>query len=403
MNIVRLTTRIYPDLSGPAVYTFMLSKYVSGQDFRIFNISSMYDPFHKKEKKINRYFNIYYLPTNVPTKDDSIYKKIIFIFTFIIFSFKKILQLHHKHRIDLIHCDNPSLTGIVALIFNYIFRIPFIYTQHGLDSPYKLDYLLEIRSINHRSIYHIIINRKMKAYFKKNNADIRKIIWIPNGIEMSKFFHVKNYNEKSRIIKELELSKIIKVDDFVIVYIGQMVFQQKVKGMIDFLYGLNLFLGALNESEKKKVKLLYLGEGLYSNLLELKIRKLKLDSNAFLLGEKKKVENFYAISDISALTSHIEGFPTAVLESIVSGVPCIATDVGEVKQLLDENLLVPVGNREKISELLKRLFIDKKLREELVKNSLELVKRFDWKNIAKIIKNVYLNVKNEKVFTHDFV
>jgi glycosyltransferase involved in cell wall biosynthesis len=241
----------------------------------------------------------------------------------------------------------------------------------------------------------------MKAYFEKNNADTRKIIWIPNGIEMSKFFHVKNYNEKSRIIKELEISKIIKVDDFVIVYIGHMVFQQKVKGMIDFLYGLNLFLGTLNEREKKKVKLLYLGEGLYSNLLELEIRKLRLDGNVFLLGEKKKVENFYAISDISALTSHIEGFPTVVLESIVSGVPCIATDVGEARQLLDENLLVPVGNREKIAKLLKRLFINKNLREVLVKNSLELVKRFDWKNIAKIIKNVYLNVKNEKAFTRN--
>ncbi len=398
MNIVRLTTRIYPDLSGPAVYAFMLSKYVSGQDFRIFNISSMFDPFHKKEKKINRYFNIYYLSTLVPTEDDSLSKKVKFISTFIIFSFKKILQLHRKHRIDLIHCDNPSITGVVALIFNYLFKIPFIYTQHGLDSPYKLDYLLELRPINSRSIYHIIITRNMLAYFEKNNADTRKMIWIPNGIEMSKFFHVRNYNEKSRIIKELELSKVIEVNDFIIVYIGQMVIEQKVKGMIDFLHGLNLFLGALTENEKKIVKLLFLGKGLYSNLLESEIRELRLENNVFLLGERKKVENFYAISDISALTSHVEGFPTVVLESIASGVPCIATDVGEIRQLLDKNLLVPVGNREKIAELLKRLFIDKKLREELVKNSLELVKRFDWKNIAKIIKNVYLNVKNEKAF-----
>ena len=402
MNIVRLTTRIYPDLSGPAVYAFMLSKYVSGQDFRIFNISSRFDPFRKKEKKINRYFNIYYLPTLVPTEDDSISKKVKFIFTFIIFSFKKILQLHRKHGIDLIHCDNPSITGIVALLFNYLFKIPFIYTQHGLDSPYKLDYLLELRPINSRSIYHIIITRNMKAYFEKNNSDTRKIIWIPNGIEMSKFFHIRNYSEKSRIIKELELSKLIEVDDFVIVYIGQMVIKQKVKGMIDFLHGLNLFMGALTENEKKIVKLLFLGKGLYSNLLESEIRELRLENNVFLLGERKKVENFYAVSDISALTSHVEGFPTVVLESIASGVPCIATDVGEVRLLLDENLVVPVGNREKIAELLKRLFIDKKLREELVKNSLELVKRFDWKNVAKIIKKVYLNVKNEKVFPRAF-
>lgn len=402
MNIVRLTTRIYPDLGGPAIYSYMLSKYVSGKDFCIFNISSRSEQTHFKGKTINQYFSIIYLPIIVPTEDDSIFKKIKFVLMYIIYSFKKIIKLHRKYRINLIHCDNPSITGIVSLIFNILFKIPFIYTQHGIDSPYKLDYLLELRLISRKSIYHIILSRKMKVYFQKNKVDTKKIIWIPNGIEIGKFFHISNNSEKSKIIKKLELSKKINFDDFIIIYVGFMVFRQKVKGMIDFLHGLNTFLVDLNENERKKIKLLYIGEGLYSRLLESEIRKLNLKNNAFLLGKKKKIENFYAISDISALTSHIEGFPTVVLESIVSGVPCIATDVGEVRQLLDANLIVPVGAPEKIAELLKKLFTDKNLREELVRNSLELVKRFDWKNVAKIIKNVYLNVKNEKVFTLDF-
>ncbi len=396
MNIVRITTRIYPDSGGPAIYAFMLSKYVSGKDFRIFNISSRSEQIYKKKEIINRYFTIYYLPTTVPTKNDSISKKIKFVLMFIIFSLKKILKLHRKYRIDLIHCDNPSITGFIALLFNYLFKIPFIYTQHGLDSPYKLDYLLELRSINRRSIYHIIISRKMRLYFEKNNADTKKLIWIPNGIELGKFFHVRNNKEKSRIIKELGLSKIINVDDFVIIYIGYMVFLQKVKGMIDFLHGLNSFLAHLNENERKKIKLLYIGDGLYSNLLKNEIRELNLKSNVFLLGKKKKVENFYAISDLCALTSHIEGFPTVVLESIASGVPCIATDVGEVREILDKNLLVSVGNHEEIAELLKKLFNDKEWGKELVKNSLELVKRFDWINVANTIKKIYYNIKSKK-------
>ncbi len=399
MNIVRLTTRIYPDSGGPPIYAFMLSKYVSGKDFRIFNISSRSEQIYKKKRVINSYFTIYYLPTTVPTEDDSITKKIKFVLMYVIFSFKQILKLHRKYRIDLIHCDNPSITGFIALLFNYLFKIPFIYTQHGLDSPYKLDYLLELGPINRRSIYHIVLNRKMKLYFEKNNVDTKNIIWIPNGIEIHKFFHVKNNREKSRIIKELELSKIIDIDDYVITYVGNMVFLQKVKGMVDFLHGLNLFLAHLNEIERKKIKLLYIGEGLYSNLLENEIRELNLKNNVFLLGKKKKIENFYAISDLCALTSHIEGFPTVVLESIASGVPCISTDVGEVREILDKNLLVSVGNYKEIAEKLKILFINKEWGEQLVENSLKLVKKFEWTSVAKIIKKMYLNVKNKKAFS----
>ena len=39
LNIIRLTTRIYPDKAGPAVYAYSLSKHVSDQNFNFFNIT----------------------------------------------------------------------------------------------------------------------------------------------------------------------------------------------------------------------------------------------------------------------------------------------------------------------------------------------------------------------------
>ena len=41
MNIVRLTTRIYPDKAGPAVYAYLLSEHISNKNFKMFNITCL--------------------------------------------------------------------------------------------------------------------------------------------------------------------------------------------------------------------------------------------------------------------------------------------------------------------------------------------------------------------------
>ncbi|MFX1258537.1 MAG: glycosyltransferase, partial [Promethearchaeota archaeon] len=167
MNIIRLTTRIYPDIGGPAVYTYKLSKYLSKKNFRMFNLSCKPDHSFNSKKKVTSNFKINYFPIIVPSENDKLHKKIFFVVKFLLYSVKTILKLHRKYRIDLIHCDNPPITGVIATLFNIIYKIPFIYTQHGpkIDSPYFLDYLLEARLVYRYSTYYIIISRKYKLYY----------------------------------------------------------------------------------------------------------------------------------------------------------------------------------------------------------------------------------------------
>ncbi len=115
-----------------------------------------------------------------------------------------------------------------------------------------------------------------------------------------------------------------------------MIFQQKIMGMIDFLHGFNLFLEDLDEDERKKIKLLYIGEERYISNLERKIGELNLKNNTFILGKRKEIKEILAIMDLLALTSYIEGFPNVILEAMASMVPCLATDVGEVKFIISD-------------------------------------------------------------------
>ncbi|MFX1393593.1 MAG: glycosyltransferase family 4 protein [Promethearchaeota archaeon] len=391
MNIIRLTTRIYPDKAGPAVYAFQSSNHISDNHFTMFNVACRPEGIKTKIKKENPNFTIHFLPIKATRWDAGSLKQLSFLLRFGFYSFKKLLNIHRKYRIDLIHCDNPAITGLIAVIFNRLFKIPFIYTQHGLDSHFKLNFLLEIKQIFPRSANYIIVSRKMIPFFKKNNLDTKKLTWIPVGVELNKFYHIKTEDEKKNLISDLKLNTILKEDDFIVIYVGYMDLKQKVLGMIDFLHGFNNFLTDLNNKQRKNLKLLYLGDGKYRSLLEKELNNLKLENNVFILGIRLNITKFYAISDFLALTSYMEGFPTVLLEAIASDVPCICTDVGEVKEILDENSIIPCGKIEEITTKLKVFYGDKNICKKAVENSLYKIRKFEWSNIAKQIKKIYKN------------
>ncbi|MFX0175354.1 MAG: glycosyltransferase family 4 protein [Candidatus Hodarchaeota archaeon] len=394
MNILRLTTRIYPDEGGPAVYAYNLSKNLSDSSYRFINLSCQPPRIRYRAKKVNSNFLIFYMPLRIPSVDDTLTKKMIFIFKFIFYSLRSILKIRHKYRIDLIHCDNPAITGIVATIMKCFFKIPFLYTQHGIESPYKLEKLIETRFIYKLSSNYLIISRKMKRFFVNSIKDPKKLIYIPNGVKISDFFHVSDQIEKQNIINKLKLSSIVQSDDYIIIYIGYMIFQQKVKGMIDFLHGFNSLLKDLDTKHKRKIKLLYIGDGKFLDILEMEISKLKLNENAFILGRKSNVKEYYAIADLCTLTSYVEGFPTVLLEAIASKVPCLATNIGEIKQIIHESALVKPGDIMQIKEKLRNFMFDHQFAENNLKISIELLKDYDWEVIGKKIKNTYLNALN---------
>jgi len=233
----------------------------------------------------------------------------------------------------------------------------------------------------------------MKKYFEKNKINTEKILWVPNGIELDKFYHIQNEKQKHKIINDLKISSYIRVEDYVIIYVGNMNLKQKVLGMIDFLYSFKLFMNKSNEAVRKRLKLLYLGDGQYKQLLENEIKKRKLENKAFLLGKRREIEKFYAISDLCALTSHIEGFPTVLLEAITANVPCISTDVGEVDEILSKDSIVSVGDIEAIALKIQEFHDDISFRQKNLLKSQEKVKNFDWLIVAEKIKEIYKQIE----------
>ena len=76
-----------------------------------------------------------------------------------------------------------------------------------------------------------------------------------------------------------------------------------------------------------------------------------LEASTHLLGTRPDVERVTAALDVACLTSTTESFPNVVGEAMACGVPCVATDCGDVREIMgDAGRVVPVGDAGSIAE-----------------------------------------------------
>jgi glycosyltransferase involved in cell wall biosynthesis len=87
-----------------------------------------------------------------------------------------------------------------------------------------------------------------------------------------------------------------------------------------------------------------------------------------LLGARADVPNLLARSEVFVLSSRSEGFPVSVLEAMAAGLPVVATDVGGVREAVEDGetgFLVPAADSEALAGALDRLLVDGELRRRL--------------------------------------
>jgi len=109
------------------------------------------------------------------------------------------------------------------------------------------------------------------------------------------------------------------------------------------------------------VLLLLVGDGPSRRDLERRAKELDLLEQVIFLGQRPDGWRFHAAGDLSVLASDSEGFPNALVEAQALGVPVVATAVGGVPEVVDDQvtgLLVPKGDAAGMTNALLALLRD---------------------------------------------
>jgi len=123
--------------------------------------------------------------------------------------------------------------------------------------------------------------------------------------------------------------------------------------------------------------------------------ELKIAKNVKLLGwisNELKAEQFMN-AEIFCLPSYAEGFPMAILDAMAYGLPIVATPVGGIPDVLENNksaLIVDPGDIQGLAKHLELLMSSRELRTRLSQASRELASnRFSLDAIVKTIDALY--------------
>lgn len=155
-----------------------------------------------------------------------------------------------------------------------------------------------------------------------------KGVVIGNGFDTGRY--QPRYDQRTMLLSRLGLS----VDALVIGHVGR---YDIAKGHVHLLEAFSRV-----RSHYPRAWLVCAGRGVDEENEDLAalVRRLELSSCTRFLGEYYPVEALYPAFDIMCSSSIAEGFPNVVAEAMASGIPCVVTDTGASRVLVEDIGLV---------------------------------------------------------------
>jgi glycosyltransferase involved in cell wall biosynthesis len=133
----------------------------------------------------------------------------------------------------------------------------------------------------------------------------------------------------------------------------------------------------------RKARLHLVGDGADRGALEASVASLDLKDAVVFHGwlNQEQVREIYRQTDVFALASFAEGIPVVLMEAMAMEIPCVATYVGGVPELIQDGvtgLLAPASDVGSLAGALARLMDDGALRKQLgAAGRLKVLRDFD--------------------------
>jgi len=274
------------------------------------------------------------------------------------FNIFRILFLIEKEKVEIIHSFLYGDHYLDAVVFRCSRARVYITVRRNLQHWRKKPWLTLGEKFRNRLTTLVIANSaeaRLKA-IDMEHIDNDRIIVIPNGIEDVD----QSIDEKQSGLFKERIGYM--PGDFVIASIANL---KPVKRQEDVLRSLNLLRG-----HHPIIKFVMIGrndEGYEHKLREL-VRQYRLEAQVFFLGFTTHVGELLSFASVSIISSEAEGFPNAILESFLYGVPVIATEVGGNKEVVrhgNNGYLYKVGDIQELANIISKTAADPESLKEM--------------------------------------
>lgn len=291
-------------------------------------------------------------------------------------SLAKLLRIIRQNEIDVIHTQ-LFFTDLYGRLAGKMSRVPFIVTtiQSSVYEPdntflysYKRQLLDSYSGRLCNSKFIAVSGFVRDSIIRRLKFDPKKIEIIPNYIDCAAFSAAQELDILV-LKKELEIKR------------GEVVFITVSR--LNPAKGLNYLLEAFAALLKQypRARLLIVGSGPSEAELKGLSRILGAEDKVVFLGERKDIKELLHMSDIFVFPTLSEGLPLSLLEAMAVGKPCIASDIGPIKEIIkddDNGILFRTKDSKDILRAMLEVINDQQKSKLMSKKSSDFVKgKFD--------------------------
>lgn len=367
MKIIHVVKR-YPDsFGGDAIVVWQLAKQQRdrGENVRIVTSNCKEIRNEKGLTKVG-------LAITSNEIDSINLKRIITMFWMVLWSFWYL----KRERPDIIHSHTADFGFAVSWAARF-YRIPIINTCHG---------------VTYLNLDHSFLKRRLERFLLKAarfkiilSVDKNSII----GFKKAGFNNARYFANAIDVERFKKQAKIYESGRLEILCVARM---EEAKGIRYLLEAVSIL--------KIDWRLRLISEGSKLESFRDYAKELGIGNKVHFLGQISPTKNadYYAESHLFILPSLHEGFPIVLLESWITGVPIIITDVGTISNVCKDKqnaLIIAPASSNEISQAIERFLKSKKLRETLAKNGRkEVVSFYTYERIVTELMTIYKEAKS---------
>lgn len=364
MKIAQIVIGFHREIGGYGRHVWLISEELRKRGFQVEILSTTFSPGGKFKKgeiiengiKIRRFLT---LPLGITPG----------VISYLI-----------KNKFDVVHVHGyQSFQPFLTILAKSLKKFPIVFTPHFHPFGKKNIFIRKAFDFFFGKISFkfsdkvIALTNYEERLLEKVGVNKKKINIVPNPIKLSSL----KGNAK-------EFLKRYKIDKKIVLCVSRI---EKYKGidiLIKAMRGIN-------------ATLVVVGSDIEGIIPQLKRIAKKNSVSTIFTGKisRKMLMNAYSACDLFVLPSRYEAFGIVFLEAMAFGKPVIGTNVGGIPEVVNgAGKIVKYGDVKSLSQAIREILENSKIRKKFEKEALRKVKEFDIVKVVNKLVKIYKEVKS---------
>ena len=283
---------------------------------------------------------------------------------------RKMRNYVSEHSIDVYH---SHLT--YGIVFGAFLHVPRVYTHHSIDMRVGR---LVFAFVNQFIEQLVGISDKCSKTLAKHAS--RKVETIFNGVDVEKF--------SQQITSPREIEGKVNC-----ISVGRICKEKNYELLVQAISRL-----PTAARSRLAVKIVGAGSGEMTASLEKEISDKGVGDVISLLGSRSDVPALLGSAQLFLMSSSSEGLPIALIEAAASGLPCVVTDAGGCREIVEgcqNGIIVELENPQAFAEAIETIISKPEKYSEYSTNALNHSTRFSIENATSLHLSMYRHLLSQ--------